>query len=348
MSPIKYIILLVFISGCCAFSGSEYKGAVAYNFDGTHFLNQDTSFDRGTLDLFKWYFLRDAPLWCNWYDIEQKKVKEQRVDGKRLVVTFVNHATVLIQTEGLNILTDPIWSERGSPVSFLGPLRKKEPGIKFEDLPKIDIVLVSHNHYDHMDIPTLKRLRDRFNPLFVVPLGNKEFMKDNDFENVIEMNWWDKYKVNDFVNINFVPARHFSGRGICDMMRTLWGGYVIQTDGGDIYFAGDTGYGRHFKQIHDRFGKMRFSILPLGPNKPRWFMYAYHISPRGAVAAHKILESNLSMGMHFGTFSLGDDTYDDAINKLQSEKKSQNVSDSKLITLENGESVEVPEINLNK
>jgi L-ascorbate metabolism protein UlaG (beta-lactamase superfamily) len=228
-------------------------------------------------------------------------------------VTFIDHATLLIQMDDLNILTDPIWSERTSPVAFAGPRRHRPPGIRFDDLPPIDVVVVSHNHYDHLDIPTLRRLQQRDRPRIVTPLGNGALMRRHGVDGAIELDWWQSDE-----KVTLVPARHFCGRAISDRDRNLWGGFVISGPSGNAYFAGDTGWGAHFAEIGARFDPIRVALLPIGAYLPRWFMQPVHIDPAQAVDAHAALRARTSIPMHYGTFALGDDGFDEPLRDLQS------------------------------
>jgi L-ascorbate metabolism protein UlaG (beta-lactamase superfamily) len=217
----------------------------------------------------------------------------------------------------LNILTDPIWSERSSPVGFAGPKRHHQPGIRFEDLPPIDVVVLSHNHYDHMDVPTLRRLAAEHRPRIFAALGNGAFLRAQNIANVTELDWWDDTMLADAVRLHAVPAQHFSSRGLADRDTNLWCGYVIETANGAIFFAGDTGWGSHFKEIKERFGRIRVAMLPIGAYRPEWFMCAVHISPKDAVRAARDLEAEVSIPMHYGTFHLGDDGQDEAVEALR-------------------------------
>jgi L-ascorbate metabolism protein UlaG (beta-lactamase superfamily) len=237
-----------------------------------------------------------------------------RIDDGRLRVTFVNHATTLVQMDGVNILTDPIWSERCSPVSWAGPKRHRAPGIRFEDLPPIDAVIVSHNHYDHLDIPTLRRLHAS---RIVTSLGNAALMAKHGVAGARDLDWWQSFDLNDRVRITSVPAQHFCARALSDRNNTLWGGFVISGPSGNVYFAGDTGWGKHFGEIAERFGSVRLALLPIGAYLPRWFMKPAHISPAEAVDAHLALRAGTSMAMHFGTFQLGDDGEFQPVEDLQ-------------------------------
>ncbi len=192
---------------------------------------------------------------------------------KGLGLTFVNHATVLLEFQNTRVLTDPIFSSRASPVSFAGPKRSCKAGMRLMDLPPIDLVLISHNHYDHMDIPSLKKIDVR-NPacLFIVPLGNAKTMAGNGLRNVVELDWEETYRFNHEVTVHCQPSQHWSARGLFDHCKALWGSFVLSTPLGPIYFAGDTGYGPHFKATAEKFPGIRLSFLPIGAYSPRWFL----------------------------------------------------------------------------
>jgi L-ascorbate metabolism protein UlaG (beta-lactamase superfamily) len=232
-------------------------------------------------------------------------------------VTFVNHATALIQAEGLNVLTDPIWSDRCSPVSFAGPKRVIPPGLRYEQLPAIDVVLISHNQYDHLDLPTLRRLAAEHRPRVLVPLGNRRLLDRAGVGGAEELGWWQSVGVGDAVQIAAVPAQHFSGRGLFDRDRALWAGFVLAGPAGPVYFAGDTGFGPHFEEIRNRFGPPRLALLPIGAYRPEWFMSRVHASPDEALRAHRILGAGTSVGIHFGTFRLADDGQDEAPARIE-------------------------------
>jgi L-ascorbate metabolism protein UlaG (beta-lactamase superfamily) len=277
----------------------HYHGPTSDHFDGKHFFN-DSPLRQSEGSFIKWMLNREEGPWRDWVDEPAGPRPPARVDDLR--VTFINHSTLLIQMDGLNILTDPIWSDRCSPVSFAGPKRHRPPGIRFDDLPKIDIVLVSHNHYDHLDLPTLRALQSRFQPRILTPLGNAALMARHGVEGAEDMDWW---QTKD--NVTLVPAHHFCARALSDRDATLWGGFMISGRGGNVYFAGDTGWGDHFEQIAKRFPSIRLACLPIGAYLPRWFMKPAHIDPAEAVKAHKVLNASTSVAMHFGTFHLGDD-----------------------------------------
>lgn len=231
----------------------------------------------------------------------------ERVDDGSIHVTVVGHATVLLQVGGLNILTDPVLSPRIGPYSWLGIRRVRPPALAFDDLPRIHVVLVSHDHYDHLDRPTLAAIERRDAPLVLTGLkaGRKIPAR-----RIVELDWWQSREIGNEMVATYVPAEHFSGRGLFDRNTSLWGGFVIETATGPIYFAGDTGDGPHFAAIRDRFGPMTLSLLPIGAYAPRWFMAPVHIDPAEAVSASLTLESHTSVAIHFGAFPLADEGID--------------------------------------
>jgi L-ascorbate metabolism protein UlaG (beta-lactamase superfamily) len=302
-------------------SAPAYHGPVSDHFDGKHFRNITPAAPKGFLSLIKWRLTKDEGPWRKWVEAKPGPAPEKRVDKSELRITFINHSTVLIQIDGLNILTDPIWSERASPVSWAGPRRVRPPGIRYEDLPPINVVAVSHNHYDHLDIPTLMKLSADHHPKIFTALGNDLLMKENKITNVQSMEWWESVELSNGVTLTCVPAQHWSGRGFGDRMTNLWCGFVIKGFAGTVYFAGDTGFGPHFKLIADRYGPIDVALLPVGAFRPRWFMQSSHLSPADAILAHQVLEAKQSIAIHFGTFNLGDDGETEAVDLLRQEIK---------------------------
>lgn len=290
------------------FAAPKYRGPKSDHFDGKRFLNLKATRHAGARELLRWLLHREHGPWSRWREITPS-VPPERVGGGELRVTWVNHSTFLVQTGNVNVLTDPIWSQRCSPVQWAGPRRHHAPGIRFEDLPPIDAVLISHNHYDHMDVPTLARL-ERGQTL--VGLGNAAFL-----EGATDLDWWESAPLADGVRVHCVPAQHFSSRGLTDRDANLWCGFVIETPHGAIYFAGDTGWGPHFERIRERFGPMRLALLPIGAYRPEWFMCGVHISPADAVRAAAVLEAETSIPMHYFTFDLADDGQDEPVEVLR-------------------------------
>lgn len=297
------------------FSAPGYFGPTSDHFNGTTFTNLSHVEDKGFIDVLKWSINREEG---EWTELSERDVAFGEKPAARvmnsLAITYVNHATFLIQSGGLNILTDPVWSERVSPLSFAGPKRMRPPGIRFEDLPEIDLVILSHNHYDHLDIETLKKLNDLYSPEFITPLGVDLYLNQQGISNTIALDWWDDQSVSESLNVTSVPAQHFSSRGLFDRNKTLWAGYVLETESGNVYFAGDTGYGDFFKEIGERFDNITVGLIPIGAYKPQWFMSPIHVNPEEAIQVHKDVNAEISFGMHFGTFPLADDGMKEPVN----------------------------------
>jgi len=253
------------------------------------------------------------------------------------VVTFVGHSTFLIQTAAGNVLTDPIYSEHAGPWNRLGPRRVRPPAIAFDALPPISIVLLSHNHYDHCDLPTLGLLAKRFDPLVVTPLGNGRLARSTGIGRVEELDWWQSAQLSS-VPITLTPAHHFCARGPFDRNRALWGGFTLKVDHSRIYFAGDTAYAPFFPQIRERLGPIDLAFLPIGAYEPRWFMQSVHMNPAEAVQAHLDLGATKSIAMHFGTFQLTAEGIDEPVRALGEACRARNVPASAFQVLGFGES----------
>jgi len=325
----KMGLIILFILGCAAvafvlygkFRATYYTGAVTDHFDGREFINHGGNIIHTRSDLLKWRLENNRQTWPEWVEIKQQPKPASRVDGSELRATFINHSTVLVQTQGLNILTDPIWSKRASPFTFVGPKRAHDPGISFDDLPKIDVVLISHNHYDHMDIPTLKRLWDRDKPHIILPLGNDVILKRAHADiQAIVTDWNDITRINDVVRVITLPVYHWSARTPFDRNRALWASYMIEIKGSDpIYFAGDTGYrdGQIFKDIGKKYDSVRLAMIPIGAYEPRWFMAPSHVNVEEAVQIHHDINAKHSIGVHYGTFQLTDEAIDSPAQTLE-------------------------------
>jgi L-ascorbate metabolism protein UlaG (beta-lactamase superfamily) len=288
----------------------------------------------------RWLISRKPKPWHQHADATLAPRPPKSSQGLR--VTFVNHATFLLQIEGINILTDPIWSERASPVSWLGPKRHRRPGIRLEDLPPIDLVLLSHDHYDHMDIPTLRVLAREHRPTIYTGLKNARVLASHDIGNVVELDWWQEAATRSDMWVTAVPAQHFSGRSLFGIERTLWCGFIFQTNETTIYFAGDTGAGPHIEQIARHFPEIDLAILPIGAFRPEWFMGEVHMSPQDAVDAHLSLRTRVSVASHFGTFPLADDGDDEAVEVLANVLGRTEMRRSCFWVLEFGEGRDVP------
>ncbi|MGA7625945.1 MAG: MBL fold metallo-hydrolase [Candidatus Acidiferrales bacterium] len=286
-----------------------YRGPFSDHFDGKKFFNPWGGLPGGG-SVLKWLASRKPGSWREWIEDPFAPPPPARVSDGEIRATFVGHSTVLIQMDGANILCDPIWSKRASPFPWMGPRRHRAPGVGFEELPPIDLVLQSHDHYDHFDVPTLQRIASRWSPVFAVPLGLRARLSSKRIaadDRMYELDWWQSADAFDKLRITAVPARHFSGRGLRDRNATLWCGYMIEGASGAVYFAGDTGYGPHFGEIKGRFPNIRLAFLPIGAYLPQWFMGPVHVSPEDAVRAHIELGAATSIAIHFGTFRLADD-----------------------------------------
>jgi L-ascorbate metabolism protein UlaG (beta-lactamase superfamily) len=234
-------------------------------------------------------------------------------------VTWIGHATVLLQVGGLNVLTDPQFSERASPVSFAGPKRVVPPAIALDTLPHIEVVVISHNHYDHLDEASVLALARQPGgpPRFYVPLGVGAWLRARGIEPAGELDWWDARDVGTSgVRVHLVPVQHWSARTLWDRDETLWGGYVLEAPGYRVFFAGDTGYSRDFADVASRFGRFDLAVLPIGAYEPRWFMSRQHMDPAEAVQAQRDLHAAQSLGVHWGTFVLTDEPLDEPPKKL--------------------------------
>lgn len=267
-------------------------------------------------------------------------------------VTWIGHATVLARLGGLNLLTDPIFSERASPFPFVGPRREQPPGVALSELPPIDVVLVSHNHYDHLDLPSCRALAAQAggSPLFVVPLGLKAWFQGRGIARVVELDWWQGESLAG-VEIVLVPAQHWSARGLNDRMKTLWGGFAVFAPDCQLFFAGDTGYSRDFADIRARFaerqqthqgGGFDIALIPIGAYEPRWFMQSQHVNVEEALKIHADLGVKRSLGVHWGTFELTDESLDEPPRQLERQRAALGLGADDFFTLAIGESRRIP------
>jgi L-ascorbate metabolism protein UlaG (beta-lactamase superfamily) len=286
------------------------------HFDGKRFFNPSFPEGRGYRDLLRWMFTRKKQPWPRWVENRHWPGPPAEVGTGELALTFVNQATFLVQMDGLKFLTDPMWSQRASPLRWAGPRRVRAPGLAWERLPAVDLVLVSHNHYDHMDLPTLRGLRDRFGPVFLTTLGNRAYLKRKGIE-AEELDWWQSWRGREGAEVTLTPAMHFSARGLFDRNRTLWGGFVVCCGGRRVFFAGDSGYADHFREIGARWPGLDVALLPFAAYEPRWFMKPAHMNPEEAVRAHEDLAPRLTIGMHYGTFQLTDEPIDEPVEALR-------------------------------
>lgn len=256
----------------------------------------------------------------------------------RVTATWIGHATMLLQIGGLNVLTDPQFSERAFMVQWMGPKRRARVPVPLEKLPRIDLVVISHSHYDHLDLDTVRALNRQPGgpPLFAVPLGVDRWMKDNGIDHVKRFDWWDRHRLGD-VDITFVPVQHWSQRTPFDRNRTLWGGWVLRAPTYSVFFSGDTGYSKDFADIGERIGGVDLALIPVGVYEPRDFMKPQHVNPEEAVRIHQDVRARLSIGVHWGTFELGDEPLDQPIGDLARALQTADVSADRFILLKHGE-----------
>ncbi|GES53350.1 membrane protein [Rhizobium sp. NBRC 114257] len=287
-----------------------YQGPVSDHFDGQRFFNPGGVAPGDAFDLLRWQLGGGRVRWPNPVISAFPLAKPDRhVFGNQMRVTMVGHASMLVQIAGLNVLTDPVWSERVSPFRSVGPKRVVPPGIRFEDLPHIDLVLVTHNHYDHLDLVTLARLQQAHRPKIVTPLGNDTIIRravpDAD---ITVVDWGDRIALKAGVTIDAEPCHHWSARGMGDRRMALWAAFVLNTPAGKIYHVGDTGFhdGINYEAARQKHGGFRLAILPFGAYEPRWFMKGQHQNPEEAVKGMKLCNAAYVAGHHFATFQLTD------------------------------------------
>jgi L-ascorbate metabolism protein UlaG (beta-lactamase superfamily) len=292
-----------------------YSGPVSDHFDGKRFYDPDGVPPKSLSEVLRWQFGggRKRAVWPDWAPSPHADAPPALVDGAKVRLSFIGHVSWLIQAGGLNILVDPVWSERVSPFSFAGPKRRNDPGIAFEALPRIDVVLVSHGHYDHLDVPTLSKLTARFMPRVVTPLGNDLTMRAADPKIRAEaFDWHDRVPLNDEIAVTLVPTRHWSARGLFDRNKALWASFVLETPAGKIYIVCDSGYGEgaHFRRVAAAHAPLKLAILPIGAYEPRWFMRDQHMDPHDAVKALQDCGAEAALAHHHGTFQLTDEGID--------------------------------------
>ncbi len=329
------LVLVLFLGGCV----SDPNYPVTDHYDGERFYHAGLKSDKSFWTVLKWSFNRPDAQYPEWIENKFKPELPQEVPVAKVAATFINHASFLLQTKNFNFLTDPLWAKRTSPVSFLGPKRFRDPGIKIEDLPTINFVVVSHNHYDHMDLQALEDLHKKFKPVFIMPLGNASYLKDIKGIQTIELDWWQSTTIthnSQTAKITLVPAQHWSSRSLTDKRKALWGGYVIEVDQRKIYFSGDSGYSKEiFSRIGETWSGVDLALLPLGAYEPRWFMKENHMNPEESVQVHLDVKAKMSVAMHYGAFRLSDELFGQPEKDLEAAKKKLAVEN--YITLDVGQ-----------
>ncbi len=310
------------------------------HFDGRRFFNPPPDgVEKSFRDFLRWMANRSPE---KWREVPvTPTLPEERVTGGAMRVTWIGHATLLVQFDGVNLLTDPIWSRRAFPLPFMGPRRFAEPGVAFADLPPIDVVVISHNHYDHLDRATVERLGRTHDPCFFVPLGLARWFRKRGIERVTELDWWEAAAIGP-LQVTAVPARHWSRRGLFDGNETLWCGWVVTGAAGRFFFAGDTGYSERFTEIGARFAPIRLAALPIGAYAPRWFMGPQHIDPAEAVQIHRAVGARVSVAIHHNTFQLADDPQEEPSHRLRAALDAMGIGWEAFWVLRHGEARAVP------
>ncbi len=308
--------------------------------DGERFFNVVPDSDRSFGQVLRWMTSRDKQPWPDRVE-NTPYPAPAKVGPDKVTATFIGHATFLVQVGGVAFLTDPVYSERASPVGFAGPRRVRDPGQPLSALPKVDVLLVSHNHYDHLDLDTLEQVKALWDPAVVTGLGNGALLGQAGLSRITELDWWQSVGVGG-ATVTYTPAQHFSARGIFDRNKALWGGFMIQAGGATVYFAGDTGYCPHFREVAQRFPRLDLALLPIGAYEPRWFMRVAHMNPEDAVQAHLDLNPGRSIGKHFGTFrDLTDEAMDAPLRDLATARAAKGLAEDSFTTLDFGQTLEI-------
>ena len=289
-------------------------------------------------DFLKWTFTNKKP---ELVAIDSSDEWKELDSGSTDYMVWIGHATYLINKDGLTILTDPVFSKRASPVRFAGPKRLIPPAIPIDKLPKIDVITVSHNHYDHLDLRSLKKIyKANPNAIFLVPKGDKRRLERRGIENVIEFLWWQEIEIKGS-KFTFTPVQHWSARGIADRNKSLWGGWFMNLKTETIYHAGDTGYSKDFIETKKRLGSPSISLIPVGAYAPRWFMKTNHVNPPEAIQIAIDLKSERNFGMHWGTFQLTDEEILEPPKLLKESLRDQGLPDNFFNILRPGQIVEL-------
>ncbi|OJY14138.1 MAG: hypothetical protein BGP05_09660 [Rhizobiales bacterium 62-47] len=334
------------LSAFWAARANTYDGPVSDHFDGLRFFDPHGTSPKSLAQVLRWQFGsgRQREAWPEWAPSPHADTPPARVSGKTARLSYVGHASWLIQTADLNILVDPVWSDRASPVTWAGPKRRNDPGIAFDALPPIDIVLVSHGHYDHLDVATLSKLTAEFAPRVVTPLGNDLTMRSADSSIRAEaFDWHDRIELGNGVAVTLVPTRHWSARGLFDRNKVLWASFVLETPAGKIYIVCDSGYGEgvHFRRVCEAHGVLRAAILPIGAYEPRWFMRDQHMNPEDAVRALADCGAQMALAHHHGTFQLTDEAIDAPERDLHAALDKAGIARDRFVALKPGQVMEI-------
>ena len=331
------LLIFFFTSPFFAFAEDSLNNLKHHLPDGTYTNTNGIANESSLKEVLKWSWERRGKR-VETFEFETKEPNYQKIyKNEELMITWIGHESFLYQNKDINILTDPHFTERASPLSFTGPKRYMAPGMKIDDLPDIDVVTISHSHYDHLDYGTVKSLSEKFkNILFVVPLGLKEWFEDKGIYNVKELDWWESTKVQRTA-ITFAPVQHWSARGLFDRNESLWGAWHFKNNSHSFIHLGDTGYTNDFKEIRKKLGPVDLAAIPIGAYEPRWIMEFSHMNPEEAVMSYFDLEATEAVGMSWGTFILTDEPVTEPLEKLNEALQRYDLSESDFFTLSHGE-----------
>ena len=321
-----------------AYSNEITNGPAHHLADGTYANTSGVAYESSFNKLLKWSWERRSKnLETFEFEVEVPNYKEI-YENENIVITWIGHESFLYQNKDINVLTDPHFTQRASPLNFAGPKRYMAPGMKIDDLPNIDVVTISHSHYDHLDYKSVKLLSEKFeNILFLVPLGLKKWFESKGIYNVRELDWWDSFTIKETL-ITFAPVQHWSARGLFDRNETLWGAWHFKNKFHSFIHLGDTGYTDDFRVIREKLGPVDLAAIPIGAYEPRWIMEFSHINPEEAVMTFLDLEASKAIGMAWGTFILTDEPVKEPPRELLKELKKSNISNEDFFILKHGES----------
>jgi L-ascorbate metabolism protein UlaG (beta-lactamase superfamily) len=307
--------------------------------DGERFFNPYGPPPRPITDVVKWQRTRERSAWPPSVPLRPHAPAPASVEPGRVAATFIGHSTFLIRTSAAAFVTDPVFTTHAGPFGRTGPRRVRPPALAVSDLPPLDLVLLTHNHYDHLQPSSLRAVARRGSPSIVTSLGLQSLVSRFGFRTAAELDWWQTHEIAG-ARVTSVPARHFSARTLWDRNRTLWAGFVVESGGVTVYFAGDTGYSPAFTEIGKRFPEIDLALVPIGAYEPRWFMQPVHANPEEAVQIHRDLGARRSIGMHFGTFQLTDEAIDEPLAALSRARTAAGVTDDEFSVLDFGETRE--------
>ena len=336
---IKVALLIVSLLYSLPTYSNEVINSSAHHLsDGTYANTSGVAYESSFNKLLKWSWERRSKnLETFEFEVEVPNYKEI-YENENIVITWIGHESFLYQNKDINVLTDPHFTQRASPLNFAGPKRYMAPGMKIDDLPNIDVVTISHSHYDHLDYKSVKLLSEKFeNILFLVPLGLKKWFESKGIYNVRELDWWDSFTIKETL-ITFAPVQHWSARGLFDRNETLWGAWHFKNKFHSFIHLGDTGYTDDFRVIREKLGPVDLAAIPIGAYEPRWIMEFSHINPEEAVMTFLDLEASKAIGMAWGTFILTDEPVKEPPRELLKELKKSNISNEDFFILKHGES----------